>query len=108
MLTKTPTWFILIFGIVIIVLGYIGYRDSGSAASLWAGLILGGLLVLSGLGMMAGQKAGAYVALGATILLTGVFAYRYAVTGKGMPALLAVLSAGMLLFLLSRYGKWKS
>ena len=108
MLNKTTIWFILIYGIIIMVLGYIGYRDAGSMASLWAGLILGGLIVLSGLGMLAGQKVGGYIALGATLLLTAVFAYRYTLTGKGMPAILAVLSAGMLLFLLTRFGKWKS
>jgi uncharacterized membrane protein (UPF0136 family) len=108
MLNKSTIGFILIYGIIIIILGYVGYMQSGSQASLWAGLILGGLLVLSGIGMLAGQKVGAYVALGSTFLLTAVFAYRYAVTGKGMPAILAVLSAGMLLFLLARFGKWKA
>jgi uncharacterized membrane protein (UPF0136 family) len=107
-LNKITTWFVLIYGVIIVVLGYIGYRDSGSIPSLWAGLLLGGLLVLSGIGMLTGRKAGEYVALGATALLTGVFAYRYAITGKGMPAILAVLSAGMLLFLLARLGKKKS
>ncbi len=108
MLNKTTIWFILIYGIVIMALGYIGYHESGSIPSLWAGLLLGGLIVLSGVGMLAGQKIGAYIALGATLLLTGVFAYRFAVTGKGMPALLAVLSAGMLLFLLARFGLRKN
>ncbi len=89
-------------------LGYIGYRESGSMPSLLAGLLLGGLITLSGIGLLAGQKIGGYVALSATLLLTAVFAYRYAVTGKGMPALLAVMSAGMLLFLLTQFGKWRS
>jgi uncharacterized membrane protein (UPF0136 family) len=106
-LNKTSIWFILVYGIVIIVLGYIGFKQSGSLASLLAGLILGGILVLSAIGLFAGQKAGAYVALGSTLLLTAVFAYRYAITGRGLPAILAVLSGGMLLFLLARFGKWK-
>ena len=84
------------------VLGTVGYIQAQSSASLYSGLVFGGLLVLSSLGMFAGQKVGAYVALGATLLLTGVFSYRYALTGKGMSALLAVMSAGMLLFLIAR------
>jgi len=108
LLNKTTIWFILVYGVVIMVLGYIGYREAESLPSLLAGGILGGLLVLCALGMMAHQKAGAYVALAATIVLTGVFSYRYALTGKGMPAILAVLSAGMLLFLLARFGSWRS
>ena len=108
MLTKITIWFILIYGIIILVLGYIGFRDSGSLPSLYSGLVFGGLLVLSSIGMFLGQTIGAYVALGSTLLLTGVFCYRYAITGKGLPAILAVLSAGMLLFLLARFGQWKS
>ncbi len=84
-------------------LGYIGYREANSTASLVSGLVFGSLLVLSAIGMFAGQKVGGYTALGLTVLLTAVFAYRYAETGKGLPAILAVLSAGMLLFLLTRY-----
>ena len=90
------------------LLGYIGYREAASMASLYSGLIFGGLLVASGIGMLAGQKIGAYTALVTTILLTGVFSYRYAVTEKDLPAILAILSAGMLLFLLLRFRKKKS
>jgi uncharacterized membrane protein (UPF0136 family) len=108
LMNKTNIWIILIYGIVIVALGYVGYREAGSKASLWSGLVFGGLLILSAMGMFAGQRAGAYTALGTTIFLTGVFSYRYAITGKGLPAILAVLSAGMLLFLLTRVGKWKS
>lgn len=107
MLNKTTTSFILAYGIVIILLGYIGYQEAGSKASLYSGLVFGGLLIVSGIGLLAGKKIGAYTALITTILLTAVFSYRYAVTGKGLPAILAVLSAGMLLFLLSRFRKRK-
>ena len=85
------------------ILGYVGYLEAASKASLWSGLAFGSLLVLSALGMFAGHKVGSYVALGATVLLTAVFAYRYAITRKGLPAILAVLGAGMLLFLLTRF-----
>ena len=90
---------------IIMLLGYIGYKQATSMASLYSGLIFGALLVVSGIGMLAGKKIGAYTALTTTILLTGVFSYRYAATGKGLPAILAVLSAGMLLFLLARLRK---
>lgn len=90
------------------LLGYIGYLEAGSLISLWAGLCFGILLVFSALGMFAQQTLGVYVSLVTTILLTAVFSYRYALTGKNIPAILAVLSAGMLLFLLARLGKWKA
>lgn len=108
MMTRTTAWFILIYGVIIATLGYIGYRDAASLASLWAGGGFGGLLVISSLVMFTGRKIGAYISLGATAVLTAVFTYRYVVTGKGLPATLAILSAAMLLFLLVRFGNWKS
>ncbi len=108
MLNKTTIWCILIYGLIILGLGCLGYVEAGSKASLWSGLGFGLLLILSALSMFSGRTIGAYVSLGATILLTVVFAYRYSASGKGLPAILAILSAGMLLFLLIRFAKWKS
>jgi uncharacterized membrane protein (UPF0136 family) len=57
--------------------------------------------------MFAGKRWSAYTALGITIALTGLFAYRYSLTGKAIPAILAVISGGMLLFLLAQSTSWK-
>jgi uncharacterized membrane protein (UPF0136 family) len=57
--------------------------------------------------MFAEKKWGAYTALGLTIALTAVFCFRYAASGKNFPAILSVVSAGMLLYLLSRVAHWK-
>jgi uncharacterized membrane protein (UPF0136 family) len=108
MLNKTNIILVSIYGLTILVLGYVGYQQSGSMASLIAGLVFGGLLVLSALAMMAGKNIGAYVALLATVALTGVFSYRYAMTGKELPAILAVLSGAMLLCFLVRFARWNS
>jgi uncharacterized membrane protein (UPF0136 family) len=107
-LDKTTIWFIFIYGLIILGLGCLGYVEAGSKASLYSGLGFGLLLILSALSLFSGRTVGAYVSLGATILLTGVFSYRYSATGKGLPAILAVLSGAMLLFLLIRYAKWRS
>lgn len=108
MLNKTTIWIISIYALIILGLGLLGYVEAGSKASLWSGLGFGLLLILSALIMSSGRIIGAYVSLGATALLTAVFSYRYAASGKGLPAILAILSAGMLLFLLIRFAKWKS
>lgn len=107
-LNRTSISLVTIYGFTILILGCVGFFQSGSKASLIAGLILGGLLLLSALSMSAGQKMGAYAALIATVLLTAVFSYRYAVTGKELPGILAVLSGGMLLCFLVRFAKWKA
>jgi uncharacterized membrane protein (UPF0136 family) len=108
MMSKTTCWLILIYGIVIMTLGYIGYMQAQSIPSLMAGLALGGLLVLSAIGMFVHQKVGAYVAFATTILLTAVFAYRYAISGSRLPAILAIISATMLIYLFVRFASWKS
>ncbi len=97
----------LIYGLLLIGLGYIGYQQGHSKISLYMGSGLGGLLVLSSLAMFAHYKWGCYCALALTIALTITFALRYSSTGKMIPAILSVLSAGMLLFLLALTAKWK-
>lgn len=105
---KKPTaWAVLIYGVLLICLGYLGYHLAGSTMSLWSGVGLGGLMVLSAWAIFAQKKEGIFMALLLTLLLTLLFSYRYSDTGRMIPAILAVASGGMLLFLLAQIGKWK-
>lgn len=108
MLKKSLIWSVFLYGIVVIGFGYYGYYSSGSKASLWSGVGSGGFLLISALLMKIGRNEGTYLALFLTILLTGVFAYRYSVTTAMIPAVLAIASGGMLLFLLTRIAKWRT
>lgn len=104
---KTTAWSVLIYGLIIIGLGYMGYYQAGSLISLYVGCGFGGLLVLSAVLMYFKIRFGSYAALVLTLALTGTFAIRYSTTGKGLPAILAVLSGGMLLYLIARTVHWK-
>ena len=104
---KTTSWTVLVYGLLIMGLGYVGYYQAGSHISLYVGTGFGGLLVLSSILMFLQVWMGAYAALFLTLSLTGTFAIRYSMTGKGLPATLAVLSGGMLLFLIARTFHWK-
>lgn len=75
--------------------------------SLYAGSGFGVLLTLSAIGIFFGLRFSAGAALFLTLLLTALFALRYSTTGKSLPAVLSVLSGGMLLFLLAQAGTWK-
>lgn len=107
MIKKSTCWAVLCYGLLIAILGYLGYHQAGSIVSLYAGVGLGSLLTISAVLMFFDLLFSAYTALLLTLLLTGTFAIRYSVTQKGMPAILAVLSGGMLLFLLARVVNWK-
>ena len=107
MIKKSTCWATLIYGSVLIGLGYYGYHDAGSKISLYTGSGFGLLMILSSLLMFWNLKPGLYTALLLTVLLTGTFAVRYSHTHKGIPALLSVMSAGMLIFLLVQTAKWK-
>lgn len=107
MIKKSTSWTVLIYGILIAALGYLGYSKGGSAVSLYAGFGFGALLALSSILMFFKIRFGSYAALALTLALTATFAIRYSTTSKGMPAILAVLSAGVLLFLLARAVEWK-
>lgn len=107
MLKKSTTWSVLIYGLLLIGLGYYGYYMTGSTMSFYSGSGFGVVLVLSSFLMFASIRWGSYIALTVTVILTALFSIRYSMTGKGLPATLAVLSAAMLLFLLAQTTKWK-
>lgn len=107
MLKKSTSWSVLVYGALLIGLGYLGYHQSQSKISFYMGAGSGGLLILSSLAMFAHRKWGCYAALFLTALLTITFALRYSSTAKMIPAVLSVLSGGMLLFLLALTAKWK-
>ncbi len=67
------TEFSLIFGLVSIVLGILGMVRGKSKASLIAGAISGGLLLLGWYLQGQGQRAGVWLALGVCVLLLGRF-----------------------------------
>lgn len=99
---KKISWPVLIYAILLMGLGYLGYQEAGSKMSLYSGVGSGAVLLICSRLMYAGNRTGAYIALMVTALLTAVFSVRYSNTGKELPAVLAVLSAGMLIFLLVR------
>jgi len=107
MLKKSTSWSVLIYGLILIGLGYWGYQEAGSKISFYMGAGFGGLLVLSSVLMFFQSKIGSYTAVILTLILTATFGIRYSLTHKGLPAVLAVLSGGMLLFLLAKTAKWK-
>ena len=106
MLKKTTCWAVLIYGAVMLILGILGYWQ-GSLVSLIAGAGFGILLIISSRVMFLHKPAGIYAATAFTLILTATFAVRYTITQKPIPAILAVLSGGMLLFLLAQIAKWK-
>lgn len=105
--SKSTAWAIVLYGAALIFLGIAGYQASQSKISLIMGCASGLVLLLSGGLVFRHKKAGAYVALGVTALLTVVFSYRYLMTDKVIPAFLAVLSGAMLLFLLARTARFR-
>ncbi len=107
MIKKSTSWSVLVYGLLLIALGYWGYHEAKSLISLYMGGGLGALLVLSSFLMFAGQKFGSYAALFLTLVLTATFGIRYSATHRELTAILAVLSGGMLLFLLAQIAHWK-
>jgi uncharacterized membrane protein (UPF0136 family) len=86
--------YFIIFGILTIAGGIIGYVKAGSTASIIAGSISGVLLVLAGWLMPEHRAAGLVVALVVSLLLAAQFIPKFFRTFKVMPAgLMSVLSA---------------
>ena len=86
--------YFIVFGILTIAGGIIGYVKAGSMASIIAGSISGVLLLLAAWLMPEHQSAGLVVALVVSLLLAAQFIPKFFRTFKVMPAgLMSVLSA---------------
>ena len=90
---RAPGIVILIYGLLVLGGGIVGYTTSGSMASLIAGGTFGLLLLASGLGVLRGKDMGFLIAPLLTLLLTAFFGYRFVASGEFTPSgLMAALS----------------
>jgi uncharacterized membrane protein (UPF0136 family) len=86
--------YFIVFGILTIAGGIVGYVKAGSTISIIAGSISGVLLLVAAWLMPEHQAAGLIMALVVSVLLAGQFVPKFLRTYKIMPAgLMSVLSA---------------
>ncbi len=108
MFKKSTCWIVLLYGLLLIAIGLEAYVKKHSLVSLLSGGSLGFLISLSAAALFAQKKMGVYLSIGLLILTTAVFAVRYAVSHSTTPALLCILSGGVLLFLLVQSVRWRN
>jgi uncharacterized membrane protein (UPF0136 family) len=83
---ETAKIYFIIFGLLTVAGGVVGYVKAGSAASIIAGAITGVLLLVSAFVMPEHRLAGLAIALIVSLLLAGYFIRKYLSTGAVMPA----------------------
>jgi len=85
--------YFIIFGLLTIAGGIMGYVKAGSVVSIIAGAITGVLLIVAAFLLPEHRVAGLATALIVSVLLAGQFAPKFFRTGRFMPAgVMAVLS----------------
>jgi uncharacterized membrane protein (UPF0136 family) len=87
----------LLFGLVAIAGGAIGYARAKSKASLIAGSVSGALLIIAGL--LSPSVPGFILALIVSILLIAHFGRSYAAKKKPMPAIPMIVLSGICIVL---------
>ena len=97
---KWRGYVVLVYGMLILVGGIIGYVKAQSIASLVMGGGCAAVAMASGWGILTQHAAGRISALALSIVLLAFFGYRFMNSGNFMPAgfmaLLSVLVIGML------------
>ena len=94
----------LIYGIISLVGGLIGYFQAGSKASLISGGISGLLMLICGYLMSQGLQWAFLISGAITLILIVVFSIRLNKTGKLMPAgLMIVVGVVTLILIFSEY-----
>ena len=85
--------YFIVFGLLTIAGGIMGYVKAGSVASIVAGAITGVLLLVAAFLLPEHRVAGLATALVISVLLAAQFAPKFLRTGKVMPAgMVSVLS----------------
>ena len=85
--------YFIVFGVLTILGGIVGYVKAGSVASMIAGSISGVLLLVGAFVMPEHRVAGLATALIVSLLLAAYFIRKYLSTGAVMPAgMMSVLS----------------
>ncbi len=77
---------VLVYSILVLLGGLIGYLFANSLPSLIAGSVFGAALFASGLGLLRVSKFAFFTALASTGILVGFFTYRYWTTGQLTPS----------------------
>lgn len=91
--TTLITWLILIYALLVIVGGVMGYVNAGSQVSLVSGLSSGAALLIAWMISLQSPRSGFPLAALFAIILVGIFAARYRRTRKMVPAgALAIVS----------------
>lgn len=97
---KLAGWITVIYALLVIGGGIMGYVKAGSTTSVVMGSIFGLLLLLSAFGIIAKMTPAAYLAILLTLILDAIFTYRWLITFKFMPAgLMSIISFVVLIIL---------
>lgn len=98
---RTAALYEMLFGLLTLIGGIIGFAVSGSVVSLASGVAAGLVLVFAGLQMQKGKRRGLMIALTVTLLLLGYFGYTlfFAAAAFFPSGVMAALSAISLLVL---------
>jgi uncharacterized membrane protein (UPF0136 family) len=96
----------IIYGLLVLAGGLMGYRKARSTPSLMAGLSFGIALVVSGFYVWHGERMGLKAALALSSALLIVMGIRFAKTKKFMPSgLVTILSLAALIVFALALGK---
>lgn len=97
---KIAAWITIIYALIVLAGGIMGYIKAHSTASVVMGSIFGLLLLLSALGMLGHIYLAAYLAILLTLALDAFFTYRWLLSFKFMPSgLMSIVSLVVLIAL---------
>lgn len=92
---------VIIYSILVLMGGLIGYLFADSLPSLIAGTVFGAALFTCGLGILRTSVPAFLTAVALSGVLTAFFGYRYWLTAKLMPAGMMGLISGLIFLLLA-------
>ena len=99
---------IIVYSILVLSGGLIGYLMADSLPSLISGVVFGAALFTCGMGILRANATAFLISIALSGILAAFFSYRYWLTLKLMPAgMMAVISSLIFLLLVSTRAKRK-
>lgn len=102
MRSSAASYIAFIYGIIVIMLGYMGWRNVGSIPSFVMGGGFGLLTLIGSLFMIQGKKWADWATMAFVAILMIAFAIRFYMTHSFMPAVMGLFSALLIVLILMK------
>lgn len=105
-MVKLSAYVTLLYGLLVLSMGFLGYQNASSTMSLIMGSGVGGFVIVCSIFMIKEKRIANYLAIFFTAILMTAFIFRYVLTGSFMTISMATISGLVIVLQIARLFLW--